>query len=758
MSRHPNTLLLLLAVGALAGCENQEIACEPTPIEDTGSDISYLEPCDGLDNDEDGRVDEGWPDYDGDGVNECAPPDEACNYRDDDYDGFVDEGFDDLNGDGIPDCDECFVSEPLGAAIAPTCGGASYNPVGTPTVEFQWPGLDLFIDYWWDDSPAPALVSPMYDDDGDGVVTGDDRPLVAWRGSHFFIDGFGDRDVVGAFGIIDSDCTGTTAAPCLSDNFRPESQARAFIDDLAPEGSHAVADLDVDGFPDIVMVGFNGAVQAWSADGGGSLVWFSDTPVRVPLHQTGGSEDETPIWPVQPTVADLDGDGFPEVIAYNQILAGEDGALLVDLDVNTDVIMTMPAIGDIDLDGVQEILIGGDCFEADGTFNWSTGVLGDGGDGGEGHWNAIVQADSDDEAEIVAIGGGEFGLYEHDGSETVRVTPNPAVGPVAGPPCVADFDNDGQPEVAWTTIDDLVAFELDGTELWRASNQGVVIEDNGGRYLPNNTDPSTVVQVPAGWAGCSAFDFDNDGGYEILVADEKTFYVIDGATGAALFTWADHNSETAFSYPTVADWDQDGSAEILIAGSNVTDTTQISSLTVLGDPSNGWAPAGPGWQLHDYAATNIGAAGEVPGPEATYWLDAGVYRARPGVAPEPDLSVEIVDVCVEPCDLAANVALVSVQVSNGGSETVAEVEVAIYGLDSGGSQIIELTDPGNPFLFTNVQATHSSDAQVFEFPSSTIAEQGIAALLAVVDPYNESEECDESNNESVWDPGTDLCP
>ena len=90
-----------------------------------------VEVCDGLDNNCDFSVDEGYPDSNGNGVADCVePPDEdgdgypdaedcdpldpdinpgaeeACNNKDDDCDDQVDEDFEDADGNGIADCFE----------------------------------------------------------------------------------------------------------------------------------------------------------------------------------------------------------------------------------------------------------------------------------------------------------------------------------------------------------------------------------------------------------------------------------------------------------------------------------------------------------------------------------------------------------------------------------------------------------------------------------------------------------------------------
>lgn len=72
---------------------------------DGAIDCDGLEPCDGVDNDEDGYVDEDSPDTDGDGVADCRDA-EDCDGLDNDGNGLVDD-VPDGDGDGVDACADC---------------------------------------------------------------------------------------------------------------------------------------------------------------------------------------------------------------------------------------------------------------------------------------------------------------------------------------------------------------------------------------------------------------------------------------------------------------------------------------------------------------------------------------------------------------------------------------------------------------------------------------------------------------------------
>lgn len=602
---------------------------------------------------------------------------ESCNGVDDDGDGQVDEGFADTDGDGVADC----VETDCPAAVPPSAGPLPI--VGTCATAggiLDTPVLDAFRarvawqDVWPAGSPTntdtPPLVVYLDDDNGDGVIGLGDGPEILTQGTDLTV-------IEGATGVV----------------------KRQFSGNFNPGATPVVGDVDGDGVPEIFVVDPQ-TPRALRPDG--TVLWVSSASVAF------GS---TPFL----SLADLHGDGSPELLADNLVLDAATGALITTLPAPSYFGYRSVAAADLDRDGEQEILLGGSVYRSDGSLWWSAPRGGD-----TTQWEFPVQADGDEEAEVVFVGDG-FGVYSTDGTELVWEALHG--DGMAGAPTAADFDGDGDMEVGIPQYysGGFSVYELDGTELWRT------------------TGPSRTL-----CAGSSAFDFSGDGSSEIIYPADEDLYIYDGATGDVLYTWSDHESPTMFEYATVADLDEDGAAEVIL-GSILYSSTTL--LTVLEHDGDGWAPGNHTWGVYDYAPSLIGEDNRVPAHPQPAWLGPGVWRAEPAAPIQlgaPDLVVAFDDYCVSACD--GGDGWITVQVGNQGSLGVSDAHLEVVAITSDGGEVAVASSDLGP-----IDAGTLAAGIVVELPPQAVGASSFRATVS----HTTDTECDLSNDEAVW---TDACP
>src|SRR5262249_36890665 len=169
---------------------------------------------------------------------------------------------------------------------------------------------------------------------------------------------------------------------------------------------------------------------------------------------------------------------------------------------------------------------------------------------------------------------------------------------------VADFDGDGQPEIAVAVYHQVLSqpvsaadpsrfvlhvYELDGTERWHRD-----LAPTGG-----------AIRAPAP----AAFDFDADGFPELVYQDAHHLYVLDGRDGSTRFRMGISSFATGLEInPVIADVDNDGGAEIVTYLSQyfATGAEPRSGILVIGDANDNWTHARRAWNQWSYhpASTN----------------------------------------------------------------------------------------------------------------------------------------------------------
>lgn len=481
-----------------------------------------------------------------------------------------------------------------------------------------------------------------------------------------------------------------------------EKAAWTTIGGYTPNGSAGVAlgDLDGDGTPEIVTITTDNRVIVVEPDG--ALKWVSDAFTGSDFNQYA-----------YPSIADMDGNGHAEVVVGRVILDDRGktrgiGAYGMGGPYGISVVV------DLEGDGEQEVVVGNAVYSRDGTAKW-TSSLPDG-------WPAVADFDNDGMGEVATVYGGSVWLTDTFGA--LLWGPSTLPGGGGGPPTIADFDGDGSPEIGVAGASSYAVFDTNGALLW--------------------SQPTT--DASSSMTGSSVFDFEGDGKSEVIYADELVLWGYDGASGAAILAESGHSSWTLFEYPTVADVDGDGEAEIVLA-SNDSINAGWQGITVIGDASASWAPVAPVWNQHGYYITNIEDDLSVPTSPRMSW-DGGnnSFRAagsRDGIGnPAPDLEAHIESMC-GPCDVATTDVIVYVE-NHGTADVTEDIPVALYALATDGTETL-LTHGELP---GGVVSGASSAPIAMVLASGDVL--GAAAIVVRVDDDGAggsvAGECDETNN------------
>ncbi|MDR0700646.1 MAG: FG-GAP-like repeat-containing protein, partial [Tannerella sp.] len=356
-----------------------------------------------------------------------------------------------------------------------------------------------------------------------------------------------------------------------------------------------IADTDNDGLGEIVFCtadkrvrcyGYDKATAAWSQR------WMSNSVY-------GGGVDTC----ASLIVADINGDGYAEILASDKIFAGESGKELVTLPAGGrgfslgSPASYMPVFADVDNDGIQEVVAGRTVYKItitnrNGTTGNAATVLAQAPAGLPDGFTAVSDNDMDGDPDVIVTGG--YGnnravMYVWDGAtsaqigNTVTVTSN---GNSISRASVGDINGDKSPEIAFTYVNMLVAYRYNPTT---GSFGSPVI--------------NLKVSDPSGATAISLFDFDQNGKMEMVYRDNGTLYIIENGV---LKTSNPCSSDTHTEYPVIVDLDRDGHADILVSG-KVSGNIRIIRYGPVrsGSGTGNWAPARKVWNQYSYNSIHI---------------------------------------------------------------------------------------------------------------------------------------------------------
>jgi hypothetical protein len=337
-------------------------------------------------------------------------------------------------------------------------------------------------------------------------------------------------------------------------------------------------------------------------------------------------------------IADLTGDGYPEIVSGNQAWTVTwDQPAMGPPDVTLTLLWEyigpdgFPAVADLDQDGDPEVVLVGD----PAPYNVLDGIIIvlDGATGqlwcGVDPTDALCQADPGLRTSPIVIPGGGRG----------------------GPPTIADFDGDGRPEIAVAGGSSYSVYDLNrmGEDVVQpAGNPPPGAGDIYVRWTSVTQDQSSNV------TGSSVFDFQGDGIAEVIYADECYLRVYAGDTGNIILE-QQNSSATIHEYPIVVDVDDDGNSELLAVANDANAMTDCGAipgyvtrrgLFVYGDVNDQWVRTRQVWNSHTYHVTNSTSSGLTPAMESNNWDDPSLNNFRQnfqgsGVFNAPDLEVNL---------------------------------------------------------------------------------------------------------------------
>ena len=628
-------------------------------------------------------------------------------------------------------------------------GTCSYVPPAetfSPKLLWHWQASAVSPEF--DQIMASPIVANLTDDNGDGAIDQDDIPDVIFASfNSSAYNGLGVLRVLsGDTGKEHWSSTGLAAPYHVRGTTTP-----------------AVADIDSDGLPDIVLSAYvDGDISM------GSLVALSHTGEKK-WEVPGASMIYGGV-----SIANVDGKGDPEIMAFGQLLNSKGQPICAGLPGNIH-----PALVDIDDDGTQEIVLGGRVWKVlDATKTDGTGCMPvESTQASPNGYNAIADLDGDGKPEFVVIAAPTIAIYEDDGTlKWEQVIPRDDARHVAlfgsscddtsaaaclpdgsceqgrlrclegrcrsrycnpggGPPTIADFDGDGTPDIAVAARWYYMVYTAKGEVLW----------------AHKTTDFSSAV------TGSSVFDFEGDGKAEVVYNDEQFLRVYrgagstqdadgDGFNDPVILVEIANTSGTLTEYPLIVDVNNDAKAEIVLMANDYSRTNATKGLLVFGDELNNWVSTRRIWNQHAYHVTNINEDATVPLVAKQNWKQPFLnnYRQNTQGATAfnaPDLAAQ----AAFSCQLGQIKATVTLENKGSLGVRAGAIKAAVYlSVDGAKETFIQTLTNSQPL------SPGATSPELFEW---TVPQGDLGKTLrwrilvdedeAKVQSYNE---CDETNN------------
>lgn len=348
----------------------------------------------------------------------------------------------------------------------------------------------------------------------------------------------------------------------------------------------------------------------------GALVWKSDLEYSV-SNSTSFS----------PGFADMNNDGIPEIIICGKVYDSRNGKLLCSSGVEGYTIAA-----DLFNTGALNLIVNNRIYKPNAALTSAPHVrtitpvvnTSDPNYPGAitvptGGFPSAVDIDNDGKLDLIVSypAGDLYYTFVYIADPSTGVIKGSKYVPNAGAsswPFVGDIDGDGAPEIVFIKNRSSNFGRGNGTSETDGDYQ--YCQMMAYKYKPGNKILQQFWSYQhydySGGTGMTLFDFNLDGIAEIVYRDEWNLRIINGSgkhhqtglpTGPYNLASFPNHSGTSVEYPTVADVDGDGQAEILMVGA------------VNNDPgAGGWERTGPLWVFKSADPTNSPWA-----PARTVW-------------------------------------------------------------------------------------------------------------------------------------------
>ncbi len=364
--------------------------------------------------------------------------------------------------------------------------------------------------------------------------------------------------------------------------------------------THTLADINNDG-TDEIIIGYGNQVYIFTDDGQFLPGWpqeidtaIQDSPVAADLDGDGFMEvvsgkgkyvwnhDGTLVdgWPKlnltgKPIIEDIDGDGQLDIV----LVSTYGNINVVDINGNSLTgwpielgsswyIITNAAVGDVDNDGEKEIVVVTGPYNAsrihilnlDGTYEVIGPAL-------QTYWVSLVLGDLDGDADLEIIVSSSIDkivyVIHHDGTDMAGWPINPS-NLIANtlveisPPTLGDINADGNPEIIIGAEDNMA-----NSILYALRYDGTLVDETWPKVLSRRNVWINAWGQYYGFGSAAIGDVNADGCMEIISSDNSPYLNMMPYNSSLPVLRASNLGPSPRSTPALADVDGDGEIEII---------------------------------------------------------------------------------------------------------------------------------------------------------------------------------------------------